>query len=760
MNPSRAPTLARILSFAAVLILGPVAVQGSTNCVDYPSFLHVISTGDPDLAGFAGFKGVAILGDLAYLPTDGVPFVDLVVYDVSNPSEPEHIHTLSINDPQGRPATNIVIHESIAFITMGYGASTAGKVLLISLTNGSNPKIITSVEIPTTPFDVAATDEYAYVACDGGRFAIVDINPPASASLVSTVNTGGGAVKGITLLDDVLHVAAGSKGLRSYSLSNPTAPAFLDSWLLPTEDTAVDVSHDGNAAKLAVTVFTDDGTVFAPWGRIDVFDATTPANLLLLGSVDLLGPADHGLVQGDIAFAAVNDVGTSNSDGIETISLSDPQNPVSIGAAFSGNNGTGLATFASGTALFLPQESNFKVFDITNPASPVPEETGLLADSFVYGSGDRVFLGDEQQVQIRDAAPPDLPLIGVYDPIYSPIGIDVQGSLAAVWMFDEFLGRLDLVDLGIPSAPDQLSSLQMTGGRIVDVDVEGTIAGVVQNRDAPFPERRMRILDLADPANPQPVFELEIAYRGVELHGGAAYFVHNNGIDIYDVGDPAGTTLVHQINQLGLSNVKVVDGLLYVLRGDVDIYDLSNPFLPSLLGTVSLPSGVGNLGIHEDIAYCAGGGGMHVVNVANPSAAQYLGTLANGRAFRGVAIAAEKVFLKMDDELVLAPPQCSSATDSPVTITAGDRLTAVPNPFRAETSLRFALGQSSTVGVNVYDVSGRLVRRLFRGSKATGVHSMDWNGRDDSGAAVSAGVYLVRLDGEGVEHTKSVVRLR
>jgi flagellar hook assembly protein FlgD len=65
------------------------------------------------------------------------------------------------------------------------------------------------------------------------------------------------------------------------------------------------------------------------------------------------------------------------------------------------------------------------------------------------------------------------------------------------------------------------------------------------------------------------------------------------------------------------------------------------------------------------------------------------------------------------------------------------------------------------MNVNVYDVAGRHVRRLFQGPKATGSHRIAWDGREDSGAMVSAGVYLVRLETSGrVEHTKRIVRLR
>jgi subtilisin-like proprotein convertase family protein len=63
--------------------------------------------------------------------------------------------------------------------------------------------------------------------------------------------------------------------------------------------------------------------------------------------------------------------------------------------------------------------------------------------------------------------------------------------------------------------------------------------------------------------------------------------------------------------------------------------------------------------------------------------------------------------------------------------------------------------------VSIFDASGRLVRRLVSGSFPGGVHSVSWDGRDDQGATVSAGVYLVRLGWGGqMRETQRVTLVR
>jgi cytochrome c peroxidase len=87
-------------------------------------------------------------------------------------------------------------------------------------------------------------------------------------------------------------------------------------------------------------------------------------------------------------------------------------------------------------------------------------------------------------------------------------------------------------------------------------------------------------------------------------------------------------------------------------------------------------------------------------------------------------------------------------------------LRAWPNPSAAGTSLSFALVRESPVEVRVYDAGGRLVRRLAAGVLAAGDHVIAWDGRDEDGRAVAAGVYFARVSGAEGEATRRVSLLR
>jgi len=71
-----------------------------------------------------------------------------------------------------------------------------------------------------------------------------------------------------------------------------------------------------------------------------------------------------------------------------------------------------------------------------------------------------------------------------------------------------------------------------------------------------------------------------------------------------------------------------------------------------------------------------------------------------------------------------------------------------PNPFNPLTHLTFALPKAENVRLDIFDLSGKLVRRLVHGSRSAGYHKMTWDGTDDRGRRVASGVYFARLASE------------
>jgi hypothetical protein len=83
-----------------------------------------------------------------------------------------------------------------------------------------------------------------------------------------------------------------------------------------------------------------------------------------------------------------------------------------------------------------------------------------------------------------------------------------------------------------------------------------------------------------------------------------------------------------------------------------------------------------------------------------------------------------------------------------------------PNPFNPCTYLSFDLPQSSRTSLQVYDLTGQLVRTLVGEDLPAGRHGASWNGRDTQGRLVSSGVYLYRLEAGGFVATNRMVLIR
>lgn len=83
-----------------------------------------------------------------------------------------------------------------------------------------------------------------------------------------------------------------------------------------------------------------------------------------------------------------------------------------------------------------------------------------------------------------------------------------------------------------------------------------------------------------------------------------------------------------------------------------------------------------------------------------------------------------------------------------------------PNPFNPRTTIRFTLAAAGAVDLGVYDLQGRLVRRLLSEAREAGEHAVVWHGDDDGGGAMASGTYFCRLRAEGREFTRKLVLLR
>jgi hypothetical protein len=83
-----------------------------------------------------------------------------------------------------------------------------------------------------------------------------------------------------------------------------------------------------------------------------------------------------------------------------------------------------------------------------------------------------------------------------------------------------------------------------------------------------------------------------------------------------------------------------------------------------------------------------------------------------------------------------------------------------PNPGLRVMSVRYQLARDSRVSVLMYDAAGRLVRSLADGHQQPGYYTVTWDGRDDLGRRVPAGVYFVHFNTDDYQEVKKTVLLK
>ena len=83
-----------------------------------------------------------------------------------------------------------------------------------------------------------------------------------------------------------------------------------------------------------------------------------------------------------------------------------------------------------------------------------------------------------------------------------------------------------------------------------------------------------------------------------------------------------------------------------------------------------------------------------------------------------------------------------------------------PNPFNPTTQIRFDLPYRSNVNIHIYNMLGQKVKVFSMPNTPHGRHAITWNGTNQKGQALSAGVYLYQMISEDFVKTRKMILLK
>lgn len=768
-----------------------VAVSGAYAYVaDRNSFLQVVDISDPEnpyvvtsldppTTGWA--TSVAVAGDYAYVADNDW---GLVVIDISDPTTPLFVNK---TEDETEGGYGIAVAGDYAYV-----ASHINGLQVVSIENPASPSYVTTCPDFTYAHGVAIGGNYAYVAGWNQGVRVVDISDPTNPTGPwQYYPTGGEVVTDVAVSGDKVYAAfwgsPETHGLLVLDISSPTSN--------PIEAGRYeDSSGSGFTGDVAVTGdFAYLGAGPAGLVALDI-TGTTPT---LVGTCAMPG-GDGALgvvVKGAHAYV------TTGEEGLEVVEISSHlANPLVAGGVTLAPDVRGLAV-AGNYAYVANTSLGLQVIDIATPVSPVFEVTLPTTGhpEGVVAEGNYAYVADMGAgLRAVDITTPTAPaLAGVFDTPGLACDVVTDGNYA--YIADGTAGFC-IVDIEDPTNMENGWSYDSPDGAL-GIAVDGDYAYVADYSS-------LRVFDVSDPETSAPLlgsYETPGAAEDVEIDGDYAYVADGYaGLCVVDVKDPA-SMQSWTCNTPGYAHDVAVDGdRAYVSDGElgIQVIDISDPRSPTLVGG-DMSTWARGVVVEGDYVFVADWGpcGLRVLEVLNREIdvegniaqslaidttknpiwrAKIASTDQQGSILWEMTADGENweqagsnwlVFAEtgsdlrwratLDYDAPGAQPECSLLVihyDDGSHFGRSDLATAAIG--RTPTICYEVPLGSGDVRVDIFDVSGRLVRALVRGVEGPGQKAMVWDGTDNSGRAIASGVYFCRVRVSGEESMSKVALVR
>ena len=673
-------------------------------------------------------------------------------------------------------------------------------LVVIDVSDPGNPVRVGATVLPEGCSDIEKFGTHLY--CYGSlSVKIVDVSVPSSPAVVGSFEAVGGS---LDIDGNRLYIRNSlANGLQIYDLSNPTSPVLLGTSAFP-------ISTRFEVKNAYVYASASSG--------LQVINATNPANPVIAGTVPI-GTGAHEL---DVSFPYAYVLSTGGALGLYIINVSNPATPTQVGfypmpppippdfeyyedVAVNGN-----MVYISGGPPPLRR------FDVSNPATPIQIQpvnicAGCL-DGGIRVDGDLAVINSNLSVCVMDCSNPTTPvplasyealpdltglaltpthLVAPFDvrnlvmvdrndnqqrsffisgyEFVSSSGVVVKGDYAYVgnWVPMTLTGYLSAFDISDPGSPIEAGQAALPA-----VNPQSFVAGLSHIYVTDF--NNLVSVDISDPAAPDVAGQISthVIYQlaPAEPYLYAAAF--NAGLVVYNASNPAAPTPVGA----GLSNAALggqpygvaVDGSHAFVgvsgpTGSLKVIDITNPLAPAIVGSLALPStnAGGPIAVRDTFVYFVSGDKiLHVVDVSNPSTPVEAGSILAGSIAGPLSLAPPYIYalgingpiMKFETDLIT---DVDSPPGSPFVLGQN-----YPNPFHPSTRIAFELPTASHASVEIFDVRGGLVRTLADERMSAGLHTVEWNGRDDGGQLLGSGVYFYRLTADGRSQAKKMVILK
>lgn len=267
----------------------------------------------------------------------------------------------------------------------------------VEVTDPANALVVAVLSGPTSSWrDIKTYQQYAYVVSEGGSgIQVFDLTQIDSGivTLANTVTTGGRLAThdvAVNTQSGRLYRAGGGgsspvKGLRIYSLTDPSLPVFVGEWNdRYCHDAQVVTWSEAPYAGVEVAFCYANDTTTAGNPGIEILDVSDPQNVTSIGSLNLSLPpifshpasySHQGWLSIDRSYVyfddEVDEHDTGNPTTTRIIDVSDLANPTQVATFSNGNTSRDHNLFTRGNLIFEANyRSGLRVFDASNALAP------------------------------------------------------------------------------------------------------------------------------------------------------------------------------------------------------------------------------------------------------------------------------------------------------------------------------------------------------------------------------------------------------
>ena len=397
---------------------------------------------------------------------------------------------------------------------------------------------------------------------------------------------------------------------------------------------------------------------------------------------------------------------------------------------------------------YLAASSSFAIVDVSNPSMPIitaySNNSSWAHAGGVYVEDTLAFLnmGGGFRFVIANIANPDTIIpVGYCSCIQSnsppPWGVGIRDTVGFMAGGDEGLWIFNISDITHPTLIEKFD----TSGHLFDFFIKDTLLYAADSDS-------LLIFNIADPSNVSIIGALSVSEGVYDVYVDSIYAYlaclssyggHNGKMKIVNISNPGSPQFIGE----GLFNgdghgIFVNNGYVYVaaqdwwqppqksegkadVEGGVRIFKPENPSNPTFLCGYDTPGNPHELYVQNDLIFVADYDSLQIL--------RHIPTAINEETTKNLS----------DIEYSLK---------------------VYPTLIREVTNISFSLIQGQKLTIGVFDLQGRKVKSIYQGWLQSGKYTFYWNGENNRGQRVRAGIYLLEVTANGITYSQKLIFLK